>query len=852
MHHSLNATMDSMQTVTRLINQFVPNNYQLSLKLNRLDRTFSGIVIIIGDSQPNSNTITLHSKDLDIKSIIVDGKNAEFSFSENDALVISHPDIVPGKHILVIDFSGKITDSMHGLYPCYYEHEGQKKELLATQFESHHAREVFPCIDEPEAKATFDVTLTTENNVVVLGNMPIKSQATDGDLLVTTFNTTPLMSSYLLAWVVGELHKKTAYTKSGVEVNVWATPAQPSNNLDFALDISTRTIDFFDEYFGIAYPLPKCDHVALPDFSSGAMENWGLITYREIVLLADPITTSISTRHHIATVIAHELSHQWFGNLVTMKWWNDLWLNESFATLVEYIAIDALEPNWNIWLNFATSESIAALRRDSLDGVQSVQTDVNHPDEIGTLFDGAIVYAKGARLLQMLQQYIGDAAFQAGLKHYFQVFAYKNTEAIDLWQSLAHASNKDIASLMTAWISQPGFPVLHASMQNDKLLIRQEKLTSDINKTSDTLWPIPLNSNCPEIPEILELRELLLTIDSSKIIQFNCGNNVHFITHYSPELMSKLIDQLKSGKLSPINRLQLLNEQTILARSGIISSAELVPLLDAYRDETNEAVWNIISIAIGELKKFVEDDEEAESKLKTLAISLASKQYQRLGWTMEPGEPETDSKLRGIALGLMVYGQDQNTINTAVSLFSTTPLELLDPELRALIIIATVKNKADDSVIDSLVKNYEITDSAELKQDISIGLTSTKNSISVTRFLDMLKDTTTIHPQDTSMWMIFLIRNKYARTQTWQWVRDNWDWIKQTFGGDKSYDDYPRYTASALMTRQQFDEYREFFIPLKSDPTLSRAIDMGINEIQNRLDTIEHDGPSVREALLNL
>jgi len=844
--------MDSMQTVTRLIDQFVPNNYQLSIKLSRLDRTFSGIATITGDSQPGSNKITLHSKDLDIKSIILDGKNAEFSFSEDDALVINHPDIVPGNHILVINFSGKISDSMHGLYPCYYEHEGQKKELLATQFESHHAREVFPCIDEPVAKATFDVTLTTENNVVVLGNMPIKSQTTDGDLLVTTFDTTPLMSSYLLAWVVGELHKRTAYTKSGVEVNVWATPAQPANNLDFALDIATRSIDFFDEYFGTAYPLPKCDHVALPDFSSGAMENWGLITYREIALLADPVTTSISNRHYIATVIAHELSHQWFGNLVTMKWWNDLWLNESFATLVEYIAIDALEPSWNVWLDFASSESIASLRRDSLDGVQSVQTDVNHPDEISTLFDGAIVYAKGARLLQMLQHYIGHVAFQAGLKQYFQDFAYKNTEAIDLWRALSTASNKDIQSLMSAWISQPGFPVLHASINDNNLLLQQEKLTSNPTKTSEVLWPITLNSNCSDIPELFETRSLSIPVHNTETLKFNCGNTGHFITHYSPELMSKLIHELRSGNLSPIDRLQLLNEQTILARAGIIGSAELVPLLDAYRDETNEAVWSIISMAIGELKKFVEDDLEAESKLKSLAISIAEKQYQRLGWKMETGEPETDSKLRGIALGLMVYGKDPNTITTATNLFNSTPLELLDPELRALIIIATIQNGVDDSVINSLVNTYKITDSAELKQDISIGLTSTNNPNIIDKFLKMFKDTSTIRTQDTARWLIYLIRNKHARTQTWLWVRNNWDWIELTFSGDKSYDDYPRYTASALVTRQQLNEYRDFFTPLKSNPALLRAIEMGINEIKTRIETIEHDGSSVREALLNL
>ena len=308
-----------------------------------------------------------------------------------------------------------------------------------------------------------------------MGNMPIKSEGENGDSHTTTFEKTPRMSSYLLAFVIGELHKKTARTKSGVEVNVWATPAQNENTLDFALDIAARSIDFYDEYFGVKYPLPKSDHVALPDFSSGAMENWGLITYRESCLLADPELTPESSRRFIATVIAHELSHQWFGNLVTMQWWNDLWLNESFANMMEYVAIDTLHPEWRMWEDFATNEVTAALRRDSLDGVQSVQADVNHPDEISTLFDPAIVYAKGGRLLVMVRKLIGEEAFRAGLKSYFEKFAYKNTVGNDLWQELESASSQPIVNLMNAWISQPGLPVVSVSNSHDAATLSQER-----------------------------------------------------------------------------------------------------------------------------------------------------------------------------------------------------------------------------------------------------------------------------------------------------------------------------------------------------------------------------------------
>ncbi|MDK2899048.1 MAG: aminopeptidase [Patescibacteria group bacterium] len=840
-----------MQTVSRLIKQFIPKNYKLSLKLNRINRTFDGDVTIIGNAIGSSGTITLHSKDLDIKSVIVDGKEAKFSYGNDDTLIISHSDINAGKHILFISYHAIITDSMHGLYPCYYNHDGVKKELLATQFESHHAREVFPCIDEPEAKSTFDVTLITEPNLTILGNMPIKSQSTENDSLVTKFETTPIMSSYLLAWVVGELHKKTAQTKSGVEVNVWATPAQSSENLDFALDIATRSIDFFDKYFDTPYPLPKCDHVALPDFSSGAMENWGLITYREIALLANPVNTSISSKHYIAKVITHEISHQWFGNLVTMKWWNDLWLNESFASLIEYAAVDALEPSWDIWLDFDNCESIIALRRDSLAGVQSVQTDVNHPDEISTLFDGAIVYAKGARLIQMLKRYIGEKAFQDGLKYYFKEFAYKNTEAIDLWNAFSKSSGKDIAKLMHTWISQSGFPVLHVSQNDELIKISQEQLTSDRTKTSDKLWPIPLNCNANNAPDIFETREATFTKLDDSVLQFNIGNDVHFITHYDHELLKQLILKISNNKLSVTDRLQLLNEQAILANAGIVSSADLIPLLSAYKNETSEAVWSVIGLTINSLKKFVEHNDMADQKLRQLAGDLAKKQFKRLGWKKQPDEIETDTKLRSLIIGLMLFSNNKDITTHAIKLFNSIPLEKIDSEIRGLLISAAVRDTKNEH-IDQLMEAYKKTESSELQQDICDGITSTKDPNTAIKLLELVKDNSIIRNQDVARWIVYLIRNKYSRIITWQWIRNNWDWIYETFKGDKSYDEYPKYIANALVDKIQLDEYINFFEPMKSDPILTRAIEMGVNEINDKIKLLERDSQLVINELLNL
>jgi aminopeptidase N len=590
----------------------------------------------------------------------------------------------------------------------------------------------------------------------------------------------------------------------------------------------------------------------LPDFSSGAMENWGLVTYREIALLADPKTTSISSKQYAATVIAHELSHQWFGNLVTMKWWNDLWLNESFATLIEYVAIDAIQPKWNIWMDFASYESAAALRRDSLAGVQPVQVEVNHPDEINTLFDGAIVYAKGARLMKMMKRYIGDDAFKSGLAKYFKVYAYKNSEASDLWRVLSRESHKDIGAFMTKWISKPGFPVLRVERKDNKIRLSQKRLSNGLNGQDDSLWPIPLNSNYPEMPEIFETKDLTVEVSGNNPIRFNIGNDAHYITHYDSKLLGQLIEEVKSGKLNPLDRLQLLNEQLILANSGIIPSAELIPLIRAYKDETSEPVWNVISMAIGELKKFVEDDEIAEIKLRRLAGSMAKKQYERLGWKAKTNEPEEDTKLRSTIIGLTVYSEDKSALEYADKLFNSVPIEKLNSELRGLVISSVIRQKNDIGTVNKLLKQYEKTASSELKLDINLGVTATKDEKIVDLLLGKLKDTSFIRIQDTARWIAYLIRNKFGRQKTWRWVQNNWDWINSTFGGDKSYDDYPQYVAMALSTKEQLNEYVKFFDAMRLDPALTRVIDMGINEIKNRVNLIEKNGESVRTALLNL
>ena len=833
-----------MTKVPRLLDTFTPNHYNLTLDLTRAEeKEFSGTVIIFGES--TSESISLHSKGLTIQSATIDNQPADVSFGEFDELKLFQPNLKNGKHTIHINFSGNITDAMHGLYPCYFTHDGVKKQLFATQFESHHAREVFPCVDEPAAKAEYDLTLITRPGITVLGNMPVKSEEENGDSRTTTFEKTPRMSSYLLAFVIGELHKKSARTKSGVEVNVWATPAQNENTLDFALDIAARSIDFYDEYFGVKYPLPKSDHVALPDFSSGAMENWGLITYRESCLLADPELTPESSRRFIATVIAHELSHQWFGNLVTMNWWNDLWLNESFANMMEYVAIDALQPDWYMWEDFATNEVTAALRRDSLDGVQSVQADVNHPDEISTLFDPAIVYAKGGRLLVMVRKLIGEETFRTGLKSYFEKFAYKNTVGNDLWQELESASGQPIVNLMNAWISQPGLPVVSVSSSHDATTLSQERFFIGEHQPSDALWPIPLFANQPLDVKFLGQKETTVSIE--KPLQLNCGLSAHFVTKYDESTREYLLKNIT--ELPTLDKICILQDATILARAGFENSASLLPLALSLKTETNEKVFGMAAGALTELRKFVDDNDAARDSLKRISGEFARATFEELDWDEKAGESDDDRERRTTALSLMMYSEDEEVLNEAKTRFDNNKLEDLPTEIRALIISANVRHFETPEMTENLFATYKNTPSNDLQNDIAIGLTSTKNPETAEKILANIKDSNIIRPQDASRWFVYLIRTRESRQIAWNWLKENWAWVEDTFGDDKSYDDFIRYAATALLTTDELDDFRQFFEPMMNIPALTRTIKLGITEISARVELIKRDKEAVISAL---
>ena len=842
-----------MQAVKHFIETFVPEHYDLFLDLNRADKTFSGKVTITGEAK--TSKISLHQKDLTVEAVVVAGQARPFTLDkDNEALYIELE--AAGPVVVTITYTGKITDNMTGIYPSYYTLDGVKKEIISTQFESHFAREAFPSVDEPEAKATFDLALKFDQaeGELALSNMPeidVENRKATG---VWKFETTPRMSSYLLAFAAGDMQGITAKTKNGTLVGVYATKAHPESNLEFALDIAVRCIEFYEEYYGVKYPIPQSLHVALPDFSAGAMENWGLVTYREIYLLVDENSTALS-RQTVALVVAHELAHQWFGNLVTMKWWDDLWLNESFANMMEYVSVDAIEPSWKIFEDFQTSGAPYALKRDATDGVQSVHVEVKHPDEINTLFDGAIVYAKGSRLMHMLRRWLGDDAFRKGLGAYFEKHQYGNTIGRDLWDALSQASGRDVAAFMDAWLEQPGYPVVTAKVENDCLILTQKQFFIGEHEDKGRLWPVPLNSNWQGLPDTLTTERLeipnyaALAAQNEGALRLNTENTAHYITDYQGELLDALLNNLSS--LDNISKLQIVQERRLLAESGKISYADLLPVISKLANETSYMVVSAVSQVLEGLNRFVDEDSQTEEDYKALLKILSQSNFDRLGFEKQEGESDEDEMVRQLIVGNMIKANDETAKAQASQIFDSyrDNLEKLPAAIRLQVLVNQIKHHESKELTKLYLDLYVVSNDGSFKNALSTALSYTKNKETLDELLATWKDKFTVKPQDLSAWYARFLSRDFTQEAVWTWARENWDWIKAALGGDMSFDSFVISPAVVFKTEKRLAEYKAFFEPQLDDMAISRNISMGIKEIAARVELVNREKEAVEKAI---
>lgn len=839
-----------MADSTRFYEKFQPVHYDIYLDIDRAAKHFKGITTIKGNAVDTK--IALHQKFLNVASVQADGQDVPFSFSDRqEAIQLELPH--SGDVELKVVYDAKLTDTMMGIYPSYYTVAGQKKQLIGTQFETTAARQAFPGIDEPEAKATFSLAIKYDEQPgeTIIANMP-EDHVENG---VHYFQETVKMSTYLVAFAFGELQSKFAKTKSGVEIGVFSTKAHQPKELDFSLDVAKRAIEFYEDFYQTPYPLPQSYQLALPDFSAGAMENWGLVTYREAYMLLDPDNTTLNQKRLIATVITHELAHQWFGDLVTMKWWDDLWLNESFANMMEYVAVDALEPEWNVWEMFQTSEVPMALQRDATDGVQSVHVAVDDPAEIDTLFDGAIVYAKGARMLVMVRALLGDDAMRRGLKNYFAAHQYGNATGADLWQALGEASGMNVGQIMESWLEHPGYPVVEVKVEDGKLMLSQQQFFIGDGEEKSRLWQIPLNANYNQAPAIFSEQSLVLgdyaqlRKQNGRPFRVNIGDNSHVIVKYDETLLNDILDHL--DELGAIDQLQLLQDLRLLAEGQQISYAQIVPLLSRFKDSRSGIVNEMLYHVANSLKNFVQPAAKTERQLQQLFDQLSVKQVQRLGWLSQKDESNDDQLTRPIVLSAALYAQNRDTIKQAQALFDQYQDHLADlpADVRGLVLANEVKNYGSQELFDTLLADYQKTADAGFKQDICAALTKTQDDQLIAQLIDRFEDADTIKPQDLRAWFRGVLTNDHGQQAAWDWIQQEWSWLEKTVGGDMEFPTYITVIARIFKTSERLNEFKQFFEPKESDPMLKREIQMDEKVIVSRVALIENEQTAVNEAV---
>ncbi|WP_240411664.1 M1 family metallopeptidase [Limosilactobacillus vaginalis] len=839
-----------MSTIKRLYEKFQPSHYDVFIDINREKKTITGNTTITGNA--SDRQISVNQKFLTISAVQIAGEDVPFTVNnDNETVNITVPET--GEVTLTINYSAPLTDTMMGIYPSYYKVDGEKKQIIGTQFETTFARQAFPCVDEPEAKATFSLAIKFDEHPgeTIIANMP-EDHVSAG---VHYFQQTVRMSTYLVAFAFGELQSKKTTTESGVEVGVFATKAHQPKELDFALGIAKQAIEFYEKFYQTPYPLPHSWQLALPDFSAGAMENWGLVTYREAYLLLDPDNTSLDMKRLVATVITHELAHQWFGDLVTMKWWDDLWLNESFANMMEYVAVDAIHPEWKIWELFQTSEAPMALQRDATDGVQPVHVQVNNPAEIDALFDGAIVYAKGARMLVMVRALIGDDALREGLKNYFEAHKYHNATGADLWDALGKAANLDIGAIMKSWLEQPGYPVVEAKAVDGQLQLSQQQFFIGDGHDTGRLWQIPLNGNYKEAPQIMKEKAINLgnyqelRQQNGKPFRLNVGNNSHFIVKYDQTLMNDLLDHL--DELNAIDQRQLLQDFRLLADGQQLSYAAIIPLLPRFANSHSEIVNTALYAIVNKLKQFVTPDSAEEKALKKFVNQLSAKQVSRLGWEPRAGESNDDQLTRPIVLGAALYAENSEAIKAAHEIFTNNHqrLEKLPADIRPLVLRNEVKHYGIKDLFNELLEDYRETTDASYKGDLNSAITSTPDNLLITELISEFENADTIKPQDLRGWYRNVLANNAGQQAAWDWIRNDWDWLEKTVGGDMEFATYITVTANVFHTPTRLTEFKQFFEPKIDTPGLTREITMDISVIESKVKLIQAEKNAVIKAL---
>jgi aminopeptidase 2 len=674
------------------------------------------------DVNEDSTSISLNTTELKIHSTKV---------STGDQVVTESPDVSHDEDLqttkvsfgqtlpkgskakLTMTFSGILNDNMAGFYRSSFQAEdGSTTYMATTQMEPTDARRAFPCFDEPALKAKFTVTLIADDKMTCLSNMDVASEKTvdskmtGGKRKAITFNPTPLMSTYLLAFIIGELN----YIETNsfrVPVRVYVPKDRDVEHGRFSLELAAKTLAFYEKTFDSDFPLPKMDMIAIPDFSAGAMENWGLITYRVVDLLIDEKVSGAALKERVAETVQHELAHQWFGNLVTMDFWDGLWLNEGFATWMSWYSCNIFYPEWKVWESYVTDNLAGALSLDSLRSSHPIEVPVKRADEINQIFD-AISYSKGSSIIRMISKYIGEETFMEGIRRYLKKHAYGNTETGDLWAALSDASGKDVGKVMDIWTKKVGFPVVTVTEGTNSIHLKQNRFlrTADVKPEEDqTLYPVFLGLRTKDgVDEELTLfgREADIKLKDLDFFKLNADHSGLYRTSYTPERLRKLGVSAKEGLLTVEDRAGMIADAGSLAASGYQKSSGILSLLDSFKSEPDFVVWQEITGRIGSLRgAWLFEDQATRDALKQFQLDLVKDKAHALGWTFSENDGHIEQQFKSLMFGAAGISGDEQIVKAATEMFARFKAgdrEAIHPNIRGSVYAIVLANGGTEEV----------------------------------------------------------------------------------------------------------------------------------------------------------
>ncbi|EMC96716.1 hypothetical protein BAUCODRAFT_34107 [Baudoinia panamericana UAMH 10762] len=797
-----------------------PSNYAISLFDLQPGEpwTYQGSLTIDLEIKEPTKSIVLNAHELKVHSVEISSESGKTASSvkasnidydtKNQRCTFTFDQELPQspKAVLSIAFEGTMNNHMAGFYRSKYKpaapaaagvaKDAENHYMFSTQFESSDARRAFPCFDEPNVKATFDFEVEIPEDLVALSNMPekeVKKSKKSGHKVVS-FDRTPIMSTYLLAWAFGDFEyvedfTRRKYNGKNLPVRVYTTRGLKDQGR-LALDSAHKIVDYYSEIFQIEYPLPKADLLAVHEFSHGAMENWGLVTYRTTAVLFDEYASDQKYRNRVVYVVAHELAHQWFGNLVTMDWWNDLWLNEGFATWVGWLATDHLYPDWNVWGQFVTESMQTAFQLDSLRTSHPIEVPLRNALQVDQVFD-AISYLKGCSVIRMLAAYLGEKTFLEGVAAYLKTHKYGNAQTDDLWAALSKASGQDVKALMDPWIRKIGFPVVTVAEEPGQISVKQSRFLSsgEVQPDEDkTVWWIPVglktgpNATDAQREPLTTKEDTYRDIDTS-FYKLNANQTGFYRTNLPPQRLVELSKAL--DKLSVTDKIGLIGDAAAMAAAGEGKTSAVLAFMEGFTTEENYLVWSEVLSSLGKIRSIFSSDEEVSAGLRNFTLKLVTSATDKIGWSFGPHDDYLLGQLRALLITTAGVTGHEATINEAMKQFKaymSGDKQAIHPSLRAAVFRIAIRHGGAET--------YKAVQNEFLNTTSIDGKEITLQSMGQVQTPDLAEDylafafSGKVATQDVHSVGGSLANNSKVRDAVWTYIKANWDMIRDKLSGN--------------------------------------------------------------------